>query len=346
MTQTNKQRPRPILMTPIRRCGSHAIRLRLNFSREFYSPYPLHIVDFLPLIKLYGDLNDDDIYFQLVLDMIGLQNANMRRWDKVSLDPVDIFEAVKEGPRSPHAIAWEMLFFAGEQHHAKVVMDKSLDNIHDFEELIDLFDDIKFLNIVRDPRAQVNSINLSIIHEFDTVLNALTWVKAHEAAKKLAEKYPKKVLTIRYEDFLKHQELVIRKVCQFVGIKFFDDMLDVFASSEAQNLSQLSALWENNAFDPIVANIDKFSKSLTQEEINIIETITSEYMERYGYKRITKGSTQITQEMIERAKSKSLKRKQEAWISLKQNAPRDYQLRMFRANYLRMVEERLRSQQF
>ncbi|MCI5207282.1 MAG: sulfotransferase, partial [Candidatus Electrothrix sp. ATG2] len=37
---------RPVLMIPLRRCGSHALRLRLNLSPEFYAPYPLHIVDF------------------------------------------------------------------------------------------------------------------------------------------------------------------------------------------------------------------------------------------------------------------------------------------------------------
>ena len=38
--ESNLSRPRPVLMTPIRRCGSHALRLRLNLSPDFYSPYP------------------------------------------------------------------------------------------------------------------------------------------------------------------------------------------------------------------------------------------------------------------------------------------------------------------
>jgi hypothetical protein len=47
--QSASKRPRALLMMPLRRCGSHALRLRLNFNIEFYSPYPLHIVDFMPL---------------------------------------------------------------------------------------------------------------------------------------------------------------------------------------------------------------------------------------------------------------------------------------------------------
>ena len=73
-------RPRPVLMIPLRRCGSHALRLRLNNSKEFFSPYPLHIVDFMPLVPRYGDLEDDEAYFRLVVDIIGLQSASMVKW--------------------------------------------------------------------------------------------------------------------------------------------------------------------------------------------------------------------------------------------------------------------------
>ena len=40
------------MMIPLRRCGSHALRLRLNLSPQFYSPYPLHLVDMMPLLPL------------------------------------------------------------------------------------------------------------------------------------------------------------------------------------------------------------------------------------------------------------------------------------------------------
>ncbi len=334
----------PVLMIPIRRCSSHALRLRLNFSPDFYSPYPLHIVDFMPLIGLYGDLNDDNAYFQLIVDLIGLQNATMVKWKNVALDPVTIFEAIKDRPRSPHMVAWEMLFQAGKVHNAKIIMDKSLDNIYYAEELISLFDNIKFLNVVRDPRAQISSINKAIIHDFDTVLNTLTWMSAYDEAKALIEKYPDRVLTIRYEDFLTNQELILKKICNFFGMEFLDSMLDVSASSEAQKISTLSALWQTNASRPITAYIDKFKRDLTIEEIEIIETLTAKYMEEYGYKFMTKASAKITEEMIQNAKESTKIKKQQAWMDLKQKDSRDYMLRKFRSDYINMVKERLLQQ--
>ncbi|MEO0987252.1 MAG: sulfotransferase [Cyanobacteria bacterium J06639_14] len=339
--QTETQRPTPVLMIPIRRCGSHALRLRLNVSPEFYSPYPLHIVDFMPLVPAYGDLSNDWSYFQLAIDLVGLQNATMVKWDGVALDPVSIFESIKEKPRSVHAIAWEMLFQAGQQHHAKVVMDKSLDNIHYASELMSLFDDMLFLNVVRDPRAQICSINRAIIHDFDTLLNSFTWVKAHDAAKKLAEQYPDRVLTIRYEDFLNTQEITLRRICQFFGIEFLPTMLDVSASQEAKAIAGRSALWENNCFAPIPAYIDKFKKSLSSEEIEIIETVTKEYMDLYGYERMTAADLKITDTMIESVRERNELNRRKSWLDLKELDPQDYQLRQFRTDYLGMLKQRL-----
>ncbi len=336
-----QNRPRPILMMPLRRCGSHALRLRLNFSPDFYSPYPLHLVDFMPLLGLYGDLENDENYFQLVLDLVGLQAASVVKWADVVVDSVSLFESIKDRPRSVHTIVWEMLFQAGIKHHAKVVMDKSLDNVHYAEELISLFGDMRFLNVVRDPRAQVNSMTRAIIHDFDTLLNTMTWVKAYDAAKILAEKYPQKVLTIRFEDFLANQETVLRKICNFFGIDFLPAMLDISKSSEAQKISGLSALWESNTAAPIAANADKFKKFLSLEEIEVIETLAGKYMDYYGYERMTDGAAKITPQKIAAAKRSSEKNKKAAWDALKTKDYRDYRLRLFRGDYIQMVKKRL-----
>ena len=335
-----------VQMIPIRRCGSHAIRLRLNFSPEFYSPYPLHIVDFMPLAELYGDLSDDFTYFQLIIDLVGLQNATMIKWDGVALDPVKIFEALKNSFRSVHAVVWQMLRQAGKQYNAKVVMNKSLDNVHYAEELISLFPNIKFLYVVRDPRAQINSINLSILHHFHTLLNTLIWVKAQDAATALVEQYPQQVLTIRYEDFLTKQEVTLKKICEFIGIDFLSSMLDVSASQEAQKIAVLFALWETNSSAPIQSYIDKFKQQLSIEEIAIIETLTGGYMDKYGYTPMTSADFVITQEAMEKAKQQDDAKKTAAWQKLKFKDPRDYQLRKFRADYLNMLKQRLLIESF
>jgi hypothetical protein len=332
----------PVLMIPLRRCASHQFRLRLGLNPDFYSPYPLHIVDFMPLVPLYGDLGDDDAYFQLIVDVVGLQAVSMAKWDVV-LDPIRIFDQIQGERRSVHRIVWEMMFEGARFRGARVCMDKSLDSVHYAEDLLALFPNMLFLNVVRDPRAQVSSMNRAIIHDFDTVLNAETWVRAYEAADRLIARYPQRVLTIRYEDFVDRQEPTLRKICRFLGIDFLEGMLDVVASAEAIQLAGMSALWENNAFGPIAANKDKFRKALSDDEIAMIETVAGRYMERYGYERLSRRAVAISATMREQAQERSDRDRARAWENLRSNDFRDWCLRMKRREYIVGTRRRLES---
>lgn len=337
---TSEARPRPILMTPLQRCGSHAIRLRLAQNPTFYSPHPLNVIDFMPLAELYGEL-DDTNYFQLVLDLVGLQNVNMVKWSGVVLDPVAVFDAVAGRPRSVHTVVWEMNMQAAEQHDASVVMDKSCESVVLASDYMELLPDLRLLNVVRDPRAQVNSINRAIIHDFDSLLNARRWVQAHDLGMALAERYSDRVLTIRYEDFIDAPEPVLHHVCAFLGIQFMDAMLDVGTSNEASRIASRSALWENNAKAPIRANIDKFTRELGAEDIAVIESVARDHMRRFGYELMTAADIEITPERIEAARRHSAEARDRAWRELRVSDPKDYQLRRYRAWYLMALRERL-----
>ncbi|PMS22714.1 sulfotransferase [Trinickia dabaoshanensis] len=334
-------RPRPVLMIPLRRCGSHALRLRLNFNPDFYSPYPLHIVDFMPIVPLYGNLEDDRAYFRLVSDVVGLQAASMVKWPGIVFDPVDIFEAIRHEPRSVHRVVWELLLRAGEQRGARVVMDKSLDSVHYADSLMRQFPDMLFLNVVRDPRAQIASMNKAIIHDFDTLLNTHTWLEAHRAADAVLAEYPERTMTIRYEDFLADEQAVLKQVCSFFGIAFLPGMVDVSRSQEAQQISRMSALWSSNCFAPIATNIDKYKKVLSMDEIAVIETLTSDYMRRYGYERMTGATAKIDAAAFDAARVASDAARERAWETLERTNFRDFALRRHRAEYLASVRARM-----
>ena len=333
--QVRPQRPRPVLMIPLRRCGSHALRLRLNFNPEFYSPYPLHIVDFMPRLPYYGNLADDGNYFQLVAHVVGLQAVNVVKWPGITFDPAEIFSAIQGETRSVHRIVWELLLQAGERNGASIVMDKSLDSVHYADELMTLLPDMLFLNVVRDPRAQVASMNRAIIHDFDTTLNTLTWNTAHHRARALAERLPDRVLTVRYEDFLANPEVTLRKICDFIGLAFLPQMLDITSSQEARELSEKSDLWVSNCSAPIPAHKDKFKSQMSMDEIELIETLAQDHMRHYGYEFMTRASARMPDAgRMALCVQSSAQRREQAWKLLARNNYRDYTLRRLRGNYL------------
>jgi hypothetical protein len=132
-------------------------------------------------------------------------------------------------------------------------------------------------------------------------------------------------------------------VCGFFGIDYMPEMLDVGRSHEAQQISQLSALWSSNCFPPILANKDKFKQQLTSGEIETIETLTRDYMVRYGYEFMTAANATITGPMLRQAKERSDAGRLRAWQELERRNHRDFVLRRFRANYLESVRHRLES---
>lgn len=149
-----------VMMVPLRRCGSNAIRLRMNLHPGFHSPYPLHLCD----VDLGGadvDLADDGVYRRLTGLVVGLQRESLVPWEGVSFDADSVFESVRGKPRSIFQVYWHLLLASS--HGARVVMDKSQDSVSQYKELVSLFPDMLFVDVVRDPRAQVSSMNDAII---------------------------------------------------------------------------------------------------------------------------------------------------------------------------------------
>lgn len=326
-----------VMMVPLRRCGSNAIRLRMNLHPDFYSPYPLHLCDLeKPDPKT---LEDDLVYFQWIVNMIGLQRHSLVAWEDVHLDPFDVWEKVRDKPRSIYQIYWEMLSQAGQTHHARVVMDKCQDSVCDFEELVRLQPDMLFLDVVRDPRAQVSSMNQSILYDFDTLLNTARWVRSREWVDRLLERFPEKILTIRYEDFILDQERTLRSVCQFVGIPFDPSVLDVGLSREACHMASFSPLWETNSADPIPDYIHKYRDHLSPSEIGHIEHHTSVWMRRYGYHPETSNPLPLPYDQ-ETALLHSNRKKEQSWLQLKHDYPYDYVMRKSRSHFLEHIPKK------
>jgi hypothetical protein len=123
-------------------------------------------------------------------------------------------------------------------------------------------------------------------------------------------------------------------------------MLEISRSTEAKTIAAQSVLWESNSSAPISANIDKFKKNLTSEEIEQIETVTGAQMDRFGYARLTPGRSPIDEKILAAAKLRSEEKRTAAWAHLKATKPHDFILRRRRADYIEMCRQNLLRQPF
>lgn len=216
-------------------------------------------------------------------------------------------------------------------------MDKSQDSVFAYRELISLFPGMRFIDVVRDPRAQVCSMNRAIIYDHDTLLNTQRWVESRKWVDRIYESHPDSIMTVRYEDFVMDQGDVLSRICSFLEIGYDPSIADISRSNDASIMSSLSPLWETNASSPDAIHINKYTRQMSSLEIEHIENATLPWMRRYGYAPATPAMTPLDYTLTE-AIAKSNRRKEEAWDRLEKTHNRDYILRVARARFLKFLQ--------
>jgi hypothetical protein len=287
------------------------------------------------LLPKYGNLNDDSNYFQLINDVIGFQNTTLLRWTHISFDPSSLFNRLESQPRSIHRIVGEMYLQAAEKCGAKVVIDKSQDSIFYVNDIIKEYPDALIIDLIRDPRAQINSMNKAIIHDFDTLLNLNTWLERRELMKKLAQKIPQNVLCIKYEDFILDTRNVLQKVCTFLKVEYDETMINIENSQEAFIMSSISSLWINNCYPPLKININKFSTQMSVQDIQMIEWKSQKYIQEFGYQfYYPLKEYNITESLIQYCKEQNKISLANLSNKIKEDNIKDYTIRNCRKKYL------------
>ena len=329
-------RPQLVFIFPLRRCASNSLRLHLDLHPDIYAPYPIHIHDFMHLLPLYGDLQEDTNYLKLITDVIGYQNTTLIRWTLINFDPLALFEILKDQPRSIHKIIGEIYLQAAEKIGAKIVIDKSQDSVLYAQEILQLFPSALMIDLVRDPRAQVSSMNNAIIHDFDTILNLQTWIQRRRLMDTLYHQFPQKILTIRYEDFILNQEWVLQHLCKFLSVNYDCNMMNI--SEEAKRMSQISSLWENNSSPPITENIDKYVNNLSMSEIKLIEWNTEPWMLKLNYLlQFPLEKMEITHSMIQESIENNKKQLVLLPSKIQKENIKDFIVRNFKTRYLKSI---------
>ena len=72
----------PYMMIGTQRSGSNLLRLMINQLSHIIAPHPPHILERLtPLLPLYGSLDDDISFNQLIEDVCQLVEKNPVAWE-------------------------------------------------------------------------------------------------------------------------------------------------------------------------------------------------------------------------------------------------------------------------
>ena len=154
-----------------------------------------------------------------------------------------------------------------------LISEKTPDNALVFDQLYEIFPDGKFVLIIRDPRAIINSFNdvqrkarkigntkvrigKSLNHDMSIVRNSIL------KGSNFIEKHPSNGMYVYYEDLIQSPDETVKNVCNFLGIAFEIGMLETSRRTEISELADKGQMTEL----PFIS--DLFYKNISNKSLN------------------------------------------------------------------------------
>ena len=189
-----------------------------------------------------------------------------------------------------------------DSNHSEFYSEKTPMNILVFSELIEIFTEAHFIQVIRDPRAIVSSMQqvkkravakgVNIPDFTANLSSSIAYVKkCFKTGFEASKNAPDKVLTIVYEHLLLNPEIESKKICDFLGVEWDDAMLH---PSGKEHLGQQAITTKSDEIwydakaynrNPDSQNIDKWQSELTlgQQIRTIVAFKDNEELRQYGY---------------------------------------------------------------
>ncbi len=152
------------------------------------------------------------------------------------------------------------------------------------------FPDMKFIQIVRDPRAVCSSKN-SRIEKYPWMFLAKQWrklasyAKYYQNDKSLKDNH----LLIYYEDIIREPEKIAKKICSFLETEYDEDMIDLTKYVDGKGDAWIqNTSYGKGEFTFDEKSIDKWKEVLREDEVQLIEILCGFEMELHNYQLINK----------------------------------------------------------
>ncbi len=153
--------------------------------------------------------------------------------------------------------------------------------------LLNHFPDAKFIHVVRDPRAVVNSLIHSDVHHSNAYHASLRWRMDIKKGLELEDKHPQNVIRVHYEEMVRNTEHTLRQLLEFLGHTYDPAILQKDESSVAEYSPFYQNIHANLDRATTDQYIDKWKDMLSSVDIEVVEALTHAYMQRLGYKQVT-----------------------------------------------------------
>ncbi len=255
-----------------------------TFTNEFKT-------DFLEYLKIYLDVKKIEIFNTYSDDMLDFIKVGQK---------INFAQLVKLG---------YFLIYKNKTIDSQInfIVDKNPFYTFYYDILIKIFPDAKFLVLIRDYRAYVNSIIQNrppFSSKRSIYYYAYTWKLYANEINKISIHAREKIMIIKYEDFVLNKEFVVKKVQKFIGLNEEKRVLNFH-----ENMKKGLALTDENIkpfkrmdvkldelSSPVKSDrIERWKQNLSKKDLEKIEMICGQIGLKFDY--------ELTQPRISRFKS-------------------------------------------
>ena len=269
----------PVFIMSSERSGSNLLRVLLGTHSALAAPRPIHLlISFKVLISGYGDLAIRENAQHLFEDCVALANHPYNDW-KLTVDFDSVYD---QYPLNGLFDVFHLLYseYARRENKNRFVCKEN--NLFDFaSHLAAYYSNPRFIYLYRDPRDYAASWRSLPIGPKTHFLAASKWVEEQKRCDHFIATAGRDVHCMKYEALLTDTEQQMTEVLTFLGVPVEESC---FTVPEGNNTDVAWNVYWSNLSKPILkGNFNKYRKVLSGKTINMIETVTNEYMHKLHY---------------------------------------------------------------
>lgn len=226
----------------------------------------------------YGDLQRDEHFERLLRDITATP-----AFDEMGLDADAFMAAAQNGERSYAALFRLLLRRFADQRGATVVGEKTPNHVLYLPTLHDFFPDARFIHLVRDPRAVVNSWRSVPWSSGRVWRDTEIWVEYVAAGRAAAPGLGEALRVVLFEELVRAPERVLRRVCAHLTLDY-DPAMVAFHKRTPQTVNVEREPWKANTMQPIDPSVaERWRTALTPGQVVEVEAVAAEEMLHWGY---------------------------------------------------------------
>jgi hypothetical protein len=154
-------------------------------------------------------------------------------------------------------------------------------------ELAEVWPEARFVVLVRDGRDVALSVMRVPFGANNAWAAARSWKHAVQLGREAEQRYPNRVLTVRYEDLVGDPSAHVARVCAFLALDYDSQMLAIERTDSAKIVQDQSS-WFTNVWAGInTTAVGKWRRDMTPGQVRTFERVAGEELRGLGYDTVT-----------------------------------------------------------